>query len=359
MTAFTVGCGSSGRDGYSVFVGTDEGGASFPGSDDASGQEPLDAHVEQNDVTVTFVTLSCASACADVEAVGTGGHPPYTFTWDDGSTTATRQVCPASTTRYSLKVTDTGTSGEFPRPAETVQVPLTADVIACPGGGSDAGSEIDTNCDDLAADFAPAGPNPNKPWSYGWTGAVGAAFTLYPQFVAQDLDAGPYSTNGFPYVDQWFDPANGVVNETGPVPDIQYNPLPMTVYPGTGNLSGNSWLVGPGQIVMSSLNVGTSCSVARWTASAAGTYGVKATFASAANTGFTQTAEVHVQHNATDLPSGSGNVTASATSFSFYASVSVGSGDTIDFVVASGGGISYHMTSVGAKVCRGSVDGGK
>jgi hypothetical protein len=110
---------------------------------------------------------------------------------------------------------------------------------------------------------------------------------------------------------------------------------------------------------MSPLNVGTTCSVARWTASDAGTYGVKATIASAANTGFTQTAEVHVQHNSTDLPSGAGTITAGATSFSFYATVSVGSGDTIDFVVASGSGIVYHMMLVEAKVCRGSAgDGG-
>jgi hypothetical protein len=98
--------------------------------------------------------------------------------------------------------------------------------------------------------------------------------------------------------------------------------------------------------------------VARWTAAGAGTYGVKVTFASAASPGFTQTAEVHVQHNGRDLSAGAGAVTASAPSFSFYASVAATSGDTIDFVVAPGSGLSFHMTAVTAKVCRGGGDGG-
>jgi hypothetical protein len=65
-----------------------------------------------------------------------------------------------------------------------------------------------------------------------------------------------------------------------------------------------------------------------------------------------------VRHNGTDLSQGSGNVTASATSFSFYAAVSVSAGDTVDFVVAPGSSIAFHMMSVDAKVCRGTGNGG-
>jgi hypothetical protein len=78
--------------------------------------------------------------CAVVEAVATGGNEPYSFSWDDGSTNPQRQVCPTSTTDFHVKVTDTGTTGEIPRPAETAQASLTADVLACPDGGAmDAG----------------------------------------------------------------------------------------------------------------------------------------------------------------------------------------------------------------------------
>jgi hypothetical protein len=81
---------------------------------------------------VTFITLSCTGPCAEVEAVASGGDPPYMFAWEDGSTRATRQVCPTSSTSYRVKVTDTGSSGEFSRAPETTQVSLAASVIACP-----------------------------------------------------------------------------------------------------------------------------------------------------------------------------------------------------------------------------------
>jgi hypothetical protein len=140
--ATAPGCGSSGQEQLSL--GHDDGGPSFAFSGgDARGQAGLDAYVEQNQVEVKIVTLSCSGDCATVQAVGTGGYPPYTFTWDDGSTSATRQVCPTSSTSYSVKVTDTGTSGELARAPETVQVPLTADVLVCPDGGaapSDSGA---------------------------------------------------------------------------------------------------------------------------------------------------------------------------------------------------------------------------
>jgi hypothetical protein len=133
LAALALGCGSSGG---SLDVGTDEGGLSsvFPGTD-ASGQGAFDAYIEQNDVTVKFITLNCSGDCATVEAVGTGGYPPYTFRWDDGSTSAMRKICRSPSTNYTVKVTDTGTSGELARAPETVQVPLTAKGLACPDGG--------------------------------------------------------------------------------------------------------------------------------------------------------------------------------------------------------------------------------
>jgi hypothetical protein len=108
---------------------------------DASGPASLDAHIEQNHVQVRFITLTCADQCATVQAVGTGGYPPYTVAWDDGSTSATRQVCPTCGTNYQVTVTDTETTGELARQPETAKASLTADVIACPDGGTeDAGS---------------------------------------------------------------------------------------------------------------------------------------------------------------------------------------------------------------------------
>jgi hypothetical protein len=143
LTPLCSGCGSGGGNGLGGEVGTyDPEGGLFSGAGDASGPVGFDAHIEQNHVTVTFVTLSCSGPCADVVAVPTGGNAPYTFEWDDGSTSASRHVCPTSSTNYDVKVTDTGTSGELARPAETVQVPLKANVSACPDGG-EAGAACD------------------------------------------------------------------------------------------------------------------------------------------------------------------------------------------------------------------------
>ena len=88
LAALALGCGSRGEN---LDPGTDEGGPSFvPPGTDACGPGAFDAHIEQSHVTVKFIPLSCSGDCATVEAVGTGGYPPYTFKWDDGSTSAMR-----------------------------------------------------------------------------------------------------------------------------------------------------------------------------------------------------------------------------------------------------------------------------
>jgi hypothetical protein len=157
LAALAPGCGSTGHNDSLALGSDDDGDGSFAGSD-ASGVTALDASIEENHVTVTIVTLSCAGDCASVEAVATGGHPPYAFAWDDGSTNPSRQVCPASNTVYAVKVSDTGTAGEFPRPSESVRVPLTANVLACPDGGiSDASPDGPSDCETLLTVVAGSG----------------------------------------------------------------------------------------------------------------------------------------------------------------------------------------------------------
>jgi hypothetical protein len=175
-----VACGGNGGApcdaSYCITVGDDDGGGSFTVGDASSGA--LDAHIDQNGIQVTFVTLDCAGDCATVEAVGTGGHPPYTFKWDDGSAAATRQVCPTSSTSYNVKVTDTGTSGDLVRAPETVQVPLTANLLACPDGGEAGVSPTqDGGCDGIQL-------------ATGWTGSL-------PETLAIDVHgAVTYFENG-------------------------------------------------------------------------------------------------------------------------------------------------------------------
>jgi hypothetical protein len=126
--------------------GGDDGGAQFLPNGDPSASGALDAHIEENHVAVKLITLSCSGDCALVQAVGTGGHPPYTFAWDDGTTAATRQLCPTANTTYSVNVTDTGETSEVPRPSETARASVTADVLECPDGGSSNGDGGATGC---------------------------------------------------------------------------------------------------------------------------------------------------------------------------------------------------------------------
>jgi hypothetical protein len=134
VAASVIACGSSGE-GYPLGVGEDEGGAqAFDGG--TADPAALDARIEENQMAVKLITLSCADACATVQAVASGGNPPYHFAWEDGSTNPTRKVCPASDTSYVVRVTDTAKTGELPHPAESAQASVTADVITCPDGGT-------------------------------------------------------------------------------------------------------------------------------------------------------------------------------------------------------------------------------
>jgi hypothetical protein len=180
--ALVTGCGSRGAGADSLDVGMDDSGGQFVG-DDATTAGALGAYVEQNRIKVTFVTVSCSGTCPTVEAVGTGGKPPYTFAWSDGLKTSTREVCPASTTRYQVTVTDTATTGEFATSAASAQASLTADVLACPDGG--AGS----------ADAGPSGELCLSDPSLEGTAAA----------TIEQIDAGPWTSCllGLAYANIW------------------------------------------------------------------------------------------------------------------------------------------------------------
>jgi hypothetical protein len=110
----------------------DDGGAGglFGGNDGSTGA--FDAYIEQKQLAVKVVTLSCAGECATVQAVAVGGHPPYSYAWDDGTTNATRQVCPSSDSMFNVQATDTGTTGELAMGPQTASASVTVDVTACP-----------------------------------------------------------------------------------------------------------------------------------------------------------------------------------------------------------------------------------
>jgi hypothetical protein len=326
--------GNGGTSPYSDLVGSNDGGM-FVGSDATAGSS-LDAHIEENNVTVTIVTLNCAGDCATVKAVATGGQPPYSFAWNDGTTSPSREVCPTSSTAYRVRVTDTASTGEIVRSPQTVEVPLTADVLECPDGGATAG------CDSVAS-VSPTGANPDGPWSYGWSMSLGSAFGPYTQYVPS---ASAY---------------NGVINlwtsatmVSALYPD-GYLPAAF-VNPSTTAETVNTLTAQPGQFFVHPGPVG-QYSIARWTAPRAGTYSTHVTFAGI-DVGPTTT-DVHVQHNGVDIASGNINVADGGNAFRTNPSVDVAQGDTLDFAVGFGGnGFSNDSTALDAVVCSASADGG-
>jgi hypothetical protein len=334
--AFHVACGSNGG-GFSGEVGTYEPDAGSFGTSDATAAGTLDAHIEENHVVVSIVTLSCAGSCANVEAVATGGHPPYTFAWEDGSTNPARQVCPTANASYRVNVSDTGASGELARAMQTVQASFKADVLACPDGGTGT-------CDSLVAGVSPTGANPSGVWSYGWTSTLGASFTIFNAFASGG-------------VDDW---QNGI--NTNPVALFNSTTAPFVSRDALADgATSTLFSAGPDQFVMGP-GLSGEYAVARWTARTAGTYRVTGAFQAASSP--QAAADVHVQHDSVDVTSGSISE-GGAHSFPFALGVHVAAGDTIDFATSAPAGwvldgptTGYPYVDVDAHVCASSVDGG-
>jgi hypothetical protein len=329
--AAMVACGSAGRESFLDAGRGDAGTPSLFSSPDANSAGPLDATIEENHVVVTIITLSCAGSCADVEAVATGGHPPYTFAWDDGSTNPMRHVCPSSRTTYSVTVTDAGASGEFARAPETTQVPLTADVIACVDGGT-------LRACDAVANVSPSGANPYGPWSYGESASLGAAFTGYTEFLASPAR----------YVGLYVWTSGNAAVETNPA--AYFNPTANVIVDSTLTAQAGQFFLHPGP--------SGEYSLARWTAPRAGVYAVHALFEGidVAPT----TTDVHVLDDGVDVASGFLNIDGGADLFESNTSVDAAAGDTIDFAVGNGGnGYISDSTALSATVCSGGAgDGG-
>lgn len=87
-------------------------------------------------MTIEIVTLACAGDCAEIEAVAHGGHAPYAFTWEDGSTDPQRRVCLDVSSELAVSVTDTAfDTEEFDYDSQTARTDVTATVLDCSDGG--------------------------------------------------------------------------------------------------------------------------------------------------------------------------------------------------------------------------------
>jgi hypothetical protein len=89
---------------------------------------------------VDVIALACMGDCADIEAVATGGNPPYNFSWEDGSKDPKRHVCLDASATLHVSATDTAINiSEFGYAAQTVEADVAANVRQCSDAGPGPG----------------------------------------------------------------------------------------------------------------------------------------------------------------------------------------------------------------------------
>ena len=190
---------------------------------------------------------------------------------------------------------------------------------------------------DAAADFSGAS-NPNGAWSYGHASTLGGAMTQYT--IAA-------SFAGNPDISGWLGLLPG---------HLAGEPVVVKNMTGAVQTAGGMRL-SPGQLALHPGGLG-QLSVVRWTAPAAGDYSVKAVFDSA-DWIRGATTDVHVLHNGAAIFNGvvSGGF-GPGTGPTFMDTISLGAGDTIEFVVGFGNGSFFNDSTALAAQIMGRDDGG-
>jgi hypothetical protein len=172
MTGEEAGAGVAGAAGF----GNPNAGAGLAGV--PSNDNALEVEIEHEDLAVELITLRCRGECADVEAVATGGHAPYAFTWDDGPSTAIRTLCPEQTTSFGVQVRDTAIeTDELGYEAQTARAEVTAKVLEC--DEPDAGG-VETPCLENPSFEGPVTPTQLEafmapPWNACYAGGLAYA----------------------------------------------------------------------------------------------------------------------------------------------------------------------------------------
>lgn len=100
----------------------------------------------------------CLGSAATLTAIATGGSTPYTYLWENGTTTASRSVSPAVNTTYTVSVTDANGCSN----ADQIAVAVNALPVA------DAGLNKE-NCVGTSTTIAATASGGTAPYSYLWS----------------------------------------------------------------------------------------------------------------------------------------------------------------------------------------------
>jgi gliding motility-associated-like protein len=147
--------------------------------------------------TVTTTNKSvCSGSCNNITATGANGTPPYTYSWSPGAGTGSNvSVCPASTTTYTVVITDgagqtaSGTAVVTVNASPTINITGTTSI--CAGSGTTltaSGGSVyswSTGATTTAITITPSGTSSYSVinTSNGCTGSAAVVVTVNPKPV--------------------------------------------------------------------------------------------------------------------------------------------------------------------------------
>jgi hypothetical protein len=199
--------------------------------------------------------------------------------------------------------------------------------LLLPGGICRGGTVCDAAAD-LTKESIAANANPNGPWSYGYrASAASSEFTPLPSSGVEEI----WRTVGGDVQGWWLEPARGV-DHTPPwvLKNMGTAIVSSTFHPfSSGTLT-------PGAMCVHPADGARAYVVVRWTAPAPGSYSIDAVFTGLDSYG--ATTDVHVVINGRDLFAGDirGGLKAPTNVATYSKTISVATGDTIDFAVGPG-----------------------
>jgi hypothetical protein len=272
-------------------------------------------------------------------ADGTATQPTdYTLTSGCNSgCTGTSLAIPANTASATISVPVNGLTRSS---AKTFTLTLSNPVNAVINRTAATGTIL---TGDATKDFSTGG-NPNGSWSYGYTTSINAGSA----FILDDTEFTCCGGGG----DQWY-PA-GISGDS--TPTVIHNSTANDLNPGNFTLSPDMLALHPGP--------GGQYSTVRWIAPATGAYVLRGRFQGVDNSG--PSTDVHIVKNlgttATHLLTDAtcagspGACIGHGTEVPFIKEVSVNTGDTIDFMVGTGGnGYASDTTGLKAEFVPGSL----
>lgn len=124
------------------------------------------ADVQPVAVTVEDVVLVCPGDNAVLNAIASGGAPPYTYSWTGGETTPSITVSPTNTQSYTVSVTDNCLN-------ETASATATVTVPVHPPLTLDASDDITEICPYITTQLSVVASNGAGNYTYQWSSSNG------------------------------------------------------------------------------------------------------------------------------------------------------------------------------------------